>query len=228
LQTISNHILGTGQLSLAKYLFIAAKEDNAALNTHQEKAFFSHIFERIQLQRDLHFHTQTSIDTLDYSGDGLNTGSKLVLAAAGKKRRELGTQIPTLSLPQIFSQIHIALPGVLTISGAKFQSYSDAEIQMHELIASIPVSLEQTFPLIVVCDDAEFTAQTFNNWVWVTFTRSNPSHDIYGVDAFQKNKHWGCYGSLIIDARIKPHHAPVLELDSNVESRVDSILSRIN
>lgn len=228
LLTISNHILGTGQLSLAKYLFIAAKEDNAALNTHQEKAFFSHIFERIQLQRDLHFHTQTSIDTLDYSGDGLNTGSKLVLAAAGKKRRELGTQIPTLSLPQIFSQIHIALPGVLTISGAKFQSYSDAEIQMHELIASIPVSLEQTFPLIVVCDDAEFTAQTFNNWVWVTFTRSNPSHDIYGVDAFQKNKHWGCYGSLIIDARIKPHHAPVLELDSDVESRVDSILSRIN
>jgi len=228
LLTISNHILGTGQLSLAKYLFIAAKEDNASLNTHQEKAFFSHIFERIQLQRDLHFHTQTSIDTLDYSGDGLNTGSKLVLAAAGKKRRELGTQIPTLSLPQNFSQIHIALPGVLTISGAKFQSYSDAEIQMHELIASIPDSLEQTFPLIVVCDDAEFTAQTFNNWVWVTFTRSNPSHDIYGVDAFQKNKHWGCNGPLIIDARIKPHHAPVLELDSNVESRVDSILSQIN
>jgi 4-hydroxy-3-polyprenylbenzoate decarboxylase len=62
----------------------------------------------------------------------------------------------------------------------------------------------------------------------VTFTRSNPSHDIYGVDSFQQNKHWGSKGSLIIDARIKPHHAPVLELDKSVEKRVDQILSRIH
>ena len=226
LLTISNHILGTGQLSLAKYLFIAAKEDNPALDTHQEKAFFSHILERIQLQRDLHFHTQTSIDTLDYSGDGLNTGSKLVLAAAGKKRRELGTQLPSLSWPEVFSSRAVALPGVITLSGKAFQSYASAEQEMKELSAAIPVTLEGAFPLIVVCDDAAFTAATFNNWVWVTFTRSNPSHDVYGVDAFQKNKHWGCNGPLIIDARIKPHHAPVLELNAEVEQKVDAFMHK--
>jgi 4-hydroxy-3-polyprenylbenzoate decarboxylase len=228
LLTISNHILGTGQLSLAKFLFIAAREDNPELTTHQERLFFQHILERIDLTRDLHFHTKTSIDTLDYSGDGLNTGSKIVFAAAGPKIRSLGNTVPaSLELPDGFPAVHVALPGVLTISAKPFSSYEQARAQMLHLSQHIPLELAQTFPLIIVCDDAAFTAETFNNWVWVSFTRSNPSHDIYGVQAFQENKHWGCQGSLIIDARIKPHHAPVLELDPEVEKRVDALLSRL-
>jgi len=78
-------------------------------------------------------------------------------------------------------------------------------------------------PLMVLCDDAAFTAQNINNFVWVTFTRSNPSHDIHGIDSFNENKHWGCKGPLIIDARIKPHHAPVLEKDPEVEKLVDKM-----
>jgi 4-hydroxy-3-polyprenylbenzoate decarboxylase len=62
-----------------------------------------------------------------------------------------------------------------------------------------------------------------NNFVWVTFTRSNPSHDIYGVNSFTEHKHWGCNGSLFIDARIKPHHAPPLILDEKVEEKVDAM-----
>jgi 4-hydroxy-3-polyprenylbenzoate decarboxylase len=76
-------------------------------------------------------------------------------------------------------------------------------------------------PLMVLCDDADFTAQNLNNFVWVTFTRSNPSHDIYGINSFTENKHWGCTGPLIIDARVKPHHASVLEKDPTVEKLVD-------
>ena len=39
-------------------------------------------------------------------------------------------------------------------------------------------------PLLILCDNAGFTAQTMNNFVWITFTRSNPSHDIYGIDNY--------------------------------------------
>jgi 4-hydroxy-3-polyprenylbenzoate decarboxylase len=78
-------------------------------------------------------------------------------------------------------------------------------------------------PLMVLCDNAAFTAQNINNFVWVTFTRSNPSHDIYGINEFTEHKHWGCTGPLIIDARIKPHHAPVLEKDPEVEKLVDKM-----
>ena len=103
---------------------------------------------------------------------------------------------------------------------------TETEIQI--LNSALASSDLDGLPLFIMCDDAGFVAKTINNFVWVSFTRSNPSHDIYGVDSFQQNKHWGSKGSLIIDARIKPHHAPVLELDEEVEKRVDQIISRIN
>ncbi|MFM2282683.1 MAG: hypothetical protein RL222_187, partial [Bacteroidota bacterium] len=59
LLTIANHILGTGQLSLAKFLFIADKGEHTTLTTHHEEAFFQHILERIDLSRDVHFQTKT-------------------------------------------------------------------------------------------------------------------------------------------------------------------------
>ena len=89
LLTIANAILGQGQLSLAKYLWIFAREDNPGLDIHDIPAFFRHMLERVDWRRDLHFQTRTTIDTLDYSGEGLNRGSKVVIAAAGPKRRDL-------------------------------------------------------------------------------------------------------------------------------------------
>jgi 4-hydroxy-3-polyprenylbenzoate decarboxylase len=57
----------------------------------------------------------------------------------------------------------------------------------------------------------------------VTFTRSNPAADIGGIASFTHQKHWGCRGSLVIDARIKPHHAPPLIEDPEVSRRVDRL-----
>src|SRR5690606_22652846 len=84
----------------------------------------------------------------------------------------------------------------------------------------------QSFPLIIIADDAAFVAENLNNFLWVTFTRSNPSHDVYGVASFIRHKHWGCESSLIIDARIKPHHAPPLEKDKEVENRIAPIFEK--
>ena len=89
LLTIANAILGQGQLSLAKYLLIAAQEDAPGLHTHDIAAFLGHVLERADWRRDLHFQTATTIDTLDYSGSGLNEGSKVVIAAAGPVRHKL-------------------------------------------------------------------------------------------------------------------------------------------
>ncbi len=84
LLTIANSILGQGQLSLAKYLWIAAGEDDPGLDTHDIPRFFRHMLERVDWRRDLHFQTRTTIDTLDYSGSGFNEGSKLVIAARAR------------------------------------------------------------------------------------------------------------------------------------------------
>ena len=113
------------------------------------------------------------------------------------------------------------MPGILAVSADKYTNTSLA-IKDIELIKSHLKGKDlDTLPLIVVCDDSEFTAATVNNMVWVAFTRSNPATDIDGVDDFVSNKHWGCRGSLIIDARKKPHHAPELIKDKEVESKID-------
>lgn len=226
--TIANHILGSGQLSLAKYLFISSHNDNPKLDIQNIPEFLKHIFERIDLKRDIHFHTNTSIDTLDYSGSGLNTGSKVVFAASGPKTRELETSIPELNLPSCFENPKLALPGIFCLKGNKFTSYEIAEKELSQLAEALSNQLEKLngFPLIILCDDADFVSKTLNNFLWVTFTRSNPSHDMYGVHSFIEHKHWGSAGPLILDSRSKPHHAPPLEKDPTIERKIERLFAK--
>jgi 4-hydroxy-3-polyprenylbenzoate decarboxylase len=226
LLTIANHILGTGQLSLAKYLFISADDTNQ-LSTHNIPEFFDYILRRIHLNRDIHFYTHTTIDTLDYSGDGLNTGSKVVFAAYGDVIRELCVSVPEelKNVPSIVT-LRLVMPGIIAFQTAGYISAAETINVLNKLNDQLLQQAEALHhvPLMIWCDDANFTAASLNNFLWVAFTRSNPSHDIHGIGAYTHNKHWGCKGPLIIDARIKPHHAPVLEKDPKVEARVDKIL----
>ncbi len=224
--TIANHILGTGQLSLAKFLFITAS-DTQQLHTHDVAAYFRYVLERIDLTRDIHFYTNTTIDTLDYSGTGLNTGSKVVFAAYGQVLRNLATELPdAIKQLQGFGPRALALPGVAAVQGAAFESYEQAAKDIQLLQQQLHAANLNNLPLIILCDDALFTAATLNNFVWVSFTRCNPSHDIHGVNETIHHKHWGCNGPLIIDARIKPHHAPVLQKDPAVEKQVDQLFAK--
>jgi len=221
LLTQANAILGQGQLSLAKYLWIVAHQDAPDLDIHDIPAFFRHVLSRVDWRRDLHFQTRTTIDTLDYSGSGLNEGSKVVIAAAGPVRRELPTEMRLgFELPTAWQNAKICMPGVLAIEVSP-----DVPIQRQcEAIArDHPVN---TFPLIVAVDDAEFTARSLENFLWVTFTRSNPAADIHGIAASVDQKHWGCAGPLVIDARTKPHHAPPLIEDPKVTEKVNRLAAR--
>jgi len=217
--TISNHILGKNQLSLAKYLFIAAKEDDETLNTHDIAHFLSHVLQRIDWKRDVHFHTNTTIDTLDYSGDGLNSGSKVVFAVAGDKKCKLLKTLPNDF--KLEAKHALASDGILVVQLDEYKNQAQGKATVSSLKEQLTINDLTQIPLIVVCDDAKFTAENINNLVWVAFTRSNPATDIDGVDAFMENKHWGCNGPLIIDARKKPHHAPELIKDAEVEKKVD-------
>jgi len=218
--TQANRILGSNQLSLAKYLFICAGEDNPDLDIHDIKAFFKHVLERIDPSRDLHFYTKTTIDTLDYSGTDINSGSKVAVTVAGEKKRELAKETPSLSLPNIFKGAKLVMPGVLAIAAEAYETSEKAAVEIRILSDALKAENLEGLPLFILCDDADFTAKNISNFVWVTFTRSNPSHDIHGINSFTQHKHWGCKGPLIIDARIKPHHAPPLVLDPEVEQRI--------
>ncbi len=228
LLTIANHILGTGQLSLAKFLFITADDTNQ-LRANNIEHFMQYLLERIDFNRDVHFYTNTTIDTLDYSGTGLNSGSKVVFAAYGEKKRELIKDVPsTLNELEGFYNAKLAMPGVICISTKAFSDYFTSReemkllnFQLHEKIAII-----KGVAILVICDDSDFTAETMRNYLWVTYTRCNPSNDIYGIRAHTENKHWGCEGPIVIDARIKPHHAPTVEKDPAVEKKINRLFSK--
>lgn len=226
LLTQANAILGQGQLSLAKYLFIMAQEDVPGLDLHDVKAFLIAFLQRVDWQRDLHFQTCTTIDTLDYSGTALNQGSKIVLAAAGEIRRELPTNMPEdISLPAGFSAPRLAFSGVLVVQGPAASGQRGLpDVQIEEFCAAMPADHPlNRFPLVVIVDDSDFVSASIDNFVWTTFTRSNPAADIYGLGAATIARHWGCRGSLVIDARTKNHHAPPLIENPALVRKVEAL-----
>lgn len=233
LLTQASAILGQGQLSLAKFLWIAAAQDDPDLDLHDIERFFQHMLARADWQRDLHFHTETTIDTLDYSGSDLNAGSKLVVAAVGRRRFDLCTEIPSdLRLPNGFADPRLVMPGVLAVRGPKCpppsfdrtQAVPHTSADVRRLCESSTAgdALHQ-FRLVLVVDDSQFASESLRNFLWVAFTRTNPAADIDGIGAFTRDKHWGCTGPLVLDARVKPHHAPVLEEDPEVTRKIEAM-----
>jgi len=205
LLTIANHILGKGQLSLAKYLFIVAQEDDSGLDVQNEYNFFQHLLSRVDWSCDLHFQTKTTMDTLDYSSTGMiNEGSKVVCAAVGQKKRELCKDISGMSIPNSLKP-KLVMPGVLIIEA------EDIKVVQSSLE---PLDLEG-IALITLVDDSSFVAADIDNWLWITFTRSNPAEDIFGLEEKFHNKHWSCRIP-IIDARVKPHHAPAMQMPEDI------------
>ncbi len=220
--TIANAILGFGQASLAKYVLIAAGEDDPRLDIDDIEAFLRHALERVDWARDLHFHTRTTIDTLDYTGTGVNEGSKVVIAAAGDPRRQLATELPkSLRLPSEFPDARLVTPGVLVVEAPAYRDAETGRRTIDACLDALATSRLDGLPLVVLVDDAQFAAGSLRDFLWVAFTRSNPSHDVHGIDAFVEHKHWGCRGSLVIDARTKPHHAPPLVEDVKTTARVE-------
>jgi 4-hydroxy-3-polyprenylbenzoate decarboxylase len=122
----------------------------------------------------------------------------------------------------------VAIPGCLVVQAPPYDTATQDSDGLESAVRTFcsalsPSDAINSFPLIVLVDDAAFAAATLRNFLWVTFTRSDPAQDVHGLGAFVLSKHWGCQGSLVIDARLKPHHAPVLEEDLDIARRVDQL-----
>ena len=235
LLTLANALLGHGQLSLAKYLWIVAAEDNPALDVRNVADFFRHVLERVDWRRDLHFQTCTTIDTLDYSSGRLNEGSKVVIAAAGprcgrcRRRSTAGSRCPKnwdFAGRGWFCRAFWWSKGRRTRCGERAsrpepdrQLPTDSAKQLRSRRAPI-----NGFPLVVVVDRERFRRRRR----WRT-SSGRPSPGAIRRRTFTassrswSDKHWGCRGSLVIDARAKPHHAPPLVEDPAVTRRVDAL-----
>jgi len=219
--TIANHILGTGQLSLAKFVFITADDSNQ-ISTHEVPAYLQFLLERIDLTSDIQFYTKTTMDTLDYSGENLNAGSKVVITAYGDVKRSLASNVPE-QIHQLNANAKLVLPGIIALDAALINTKG-----LQEKLKGQGANLlnELGVVMLILTENPSWMAETINNFLWACFTRTNPSHDMEGVDSFIDQKHWGSNGPLIFDATIKKHHAPPVEKNAAIEKRVDTILAK--
>ena len=208
LHTLAHALLGYGQLSLAKYLFLAAEGDDPDLSVYDTARFLQHILRRVDWRNDVHFVTKTTADTLDYTDAELNRGSKLFVAVSGKPRRQLAESFPE-SLPGVKNP-RLAMPGVLCAEEIDFHGVFPDEI-----------------PLMVLVDDSATATSSLRHFLWTTFTKSDPASDVHGIGEFIENKHWGCTGALVIDAKHKPHHASELVELPEIARRADMIVDKI-
>jgi 4-hydroxy-3-polyprenylbenzoate decarboxylase len=212
--TQANALLGFNQVSLTKYLFICAGEDNPELVASDVRSYLEHILQRVDWRENLHFQTNTTMDTLDYTGHGLHKGSKLVVAVAGEKRRIIIPGIVVVEAPSY------------TLEAKEVRQYpkedrsAEVEIFCTEIdIFNTKLFSQKGLAWIILVDDSDFCAKDLNNFLWICFLRSNPSEDTYGIQPFCKAKHWGCNETLVTDARRKSHHTTPMKEDSEVEKK---------
>ncbi len=233
--TQANALLGFNQVSLTKYLFICAKEDNPKLSASNIGSYFNHILERVDWKENLHFQTNTTMDTLDYTGNSLHKGSKLIVAVAGEKRNKLCVQVPEkLNLPVGFSNPKMILPGIMVITAPSYSltnqevCYDSKEEDHTQEIEFFCTEMDKLnsglfsrkgVAWMILVDDSEFCSESLDNFLWVCFLRSNPSKDTYGIQSCYEEKHWGCKESLVTDARIKPHHTTPMKENFEVERK---------
>ena len=222
LLTAANAILGQGQLSLAKYLLIVATRRCSGPRHSRHPGVLppsarAHRLADRSAFPDLHDdrHARLFRDGAErrLEGGDRRRGTETAGVGTTKFRKTCSCRTGSTSRAS-------PCRACWRFAGRPFKTDGVANDGSATALREVDLS---SFPLIVVVDDSEFTARTLNNWLWVTFTRSNPAADISGVGAFTHQKHWGCTGSLVIDARIKPHHAPPLEEDPAVTRRVEAL-----
>jgi len=202
-------ILGEGQLSLTKFLLLTDKPQNL----RDFKSLFEHILARVNWESDFFIFDRMSFDTLDYASGKINHGSKAMLVGVGEAVRDLKPEFNG-ELPSFVNRAEVFCGGCLVLEG---ESYSNNENLAKQVARS---GKFDDWQIIVLHDSAEFTSST-EKFLWATWTRFNPSTDIYAKEISVKNNHIVYHAPIVIDARMKPWYPKEVEPRDDIVKLVD-------
>ncbi len=208
-------ILGEGQLSLTKFLLLTDKPQDL----RDFKSLFEHILERVSWESDLFIFDRTSFDTLDYASGKINHGSKAMLVGVGKKRRELKREFNG-NLPAGVRKAEVFCRGCLVLEVEPYASDNESGPggKLARRIAECGEFDE--FELVVLHDSIEFARST-EKFLWATWTRFNPSTDIFAKEVEIKNNHISYRAPIVIDSRMKPWYPKEVEVREDIKALVD-------
>jgi UbiD family decarboxylase len=203
-------ILGEGQLSLTKFLFVVDKQ----IDLRNFKATLQHVLERTRPETDLFVFSNLSMDTLDYTGPTVNEGSKGVWLGLGEPVRQLPGSFSATELPAGVTAVAVFCPGCLVVGGPTYSEEPGAA----ERLASSRQWAE--WPLVVLTDDLERAVASEINFLWTTFTRFEPAADITSARFEVVRNHVSHQIPILIDARRKPNLPAELFCSSEISERV--------
>ncbi len=203
-------ILGEGQLSLTKCLFLT----DQAVDLHDFRAVLRSWLERADFATDVVVLGETAMDTLDYTGPRVNRGSKALFLGLGAPRRRLPTEVPS-ELPAGVRGARAFTPGCLVLGG---RPYAEAEGQA-ESVARHPAFAD--WPLLVLVDDVAAATASTPAFLWTVFTRFEPAGDLAARARHLDRFHVALEPPLVFDARMRPSYPDVLEVDPETSALVD-------
>jgi 3-polyprenyl-4-hydroxybenzoate decarboxylase len=202
-------ILGEGQLSLTKFLFLTDRK----VDLRDFKSLLVTVLERSDLRTDLYIFPNTSMDTLDYGGPELNKGSKGVLLGCGEVKRRL---------PELFCEnppagidVQVFCPGCLVVSGPSYQDAPDLGSQL------VKLGCFSGWPLIVLVDNAKSCAEISSAFLWQVFTKFEPARDIYSAAESLRANQILRTPPILIDSRRKTWYPDEVEVDVETKNLVD-------
>jgi 3-polyprenyl-4-hydroxybenzoate decarboxylase len=201
-------ILGEGQLSLTKFLWVAGE----SVDLTDARATLTHLLERFRPETDLYVFSNLSMDTLDYTGPEVNLGSKAVMLGLGDPWRELPRGWAG-DLPPGVTHAVAFCPGCLVVQGPSHAD--DPEFAQH-LAKSI-----DGWPLVCLVDDAPRAAASQVRFLWTVFTRLEPASDIYSASWRVHRHHIVHEGAIVFDARMKAPYPDELFCDDETRATVD-------
>ncbi|HVG69541.1 MAG TPA: UbiD family decarboxylase [Vicinamibacterales bacterium] len=186
-------ILGEGQLSLTKFLFVTDQH----VDVRNFRTTLEHILARTHPETDLYVFSNLSMDTLDYTGPAVNEGSKGVWLGLGDAVRELPRNFNGPA-PHGVTDVRVFCGGCLVVGGPSYASDAGAAGRL----ASDPAFAG--WPLLVLTDEPARAARSDMNFLWTTFTRFEPAADIHAAGCRIVRNQIAYTGPILIDARLKP------------------------
>tara|TARA_Y100000590_G_scaffold462943_1_gene628393 strand:- start:7876 stop:9633 length:1758 start_codon:yes stop_codon:yes gene_type:complete len=207
-------ILGEGQLSLTKTLVLV----NGNVDPSDKSSVINEIRKNFVPKIDFHLLSKTFIDTLDFTGEALHKGSKMVINATSfgeETNKPIAVALPANINTIVDGLIETRLVGK-TLLVAKTSHNGKKVLKSlinHPLLKSIKI-------IATVSSDIDINNDT--DLLWGIFTRFDPSLDVDFSELKFNGINTVFDGVMGIDATWKDGYPKPLEMNEEIIRKVDN------
>ena len=207
-------LLGEGQLSLTKALVLVSGD----VNPRDPSAVLQAIRRNFDAETDFHLIARTAIDTLDFTGEEMHKGSKMIIDATGPPASAGGVR--AVGLPANLERLAPGITRSRLVGRALLavQTSGNGRQVMQDLVSNPLIGAVKI--VAVVSEDVDIDDDV--ELLWGIFTRFDPARDVLFSNSEFKGIEPVHSGVMGIDATWKAGYPEPLIMDQEIIERVDT------